>query len=235
MPLRANEKSEPQPPITHPPSSMGTSHESRVADSLPEATEPVRVAPRTTVVSQQNVPAPMASTALVLVDSIAGSTPLGAPNTTPSPNAIHASATHASAQSLKIQLHPAELGMVTATLRFVGEQLSIELKVENHEAYRRLTSDSETIVGSLRDLGYDIDKITILQPSIASAAAARSDSPTAMPALASRSGDQFSSTMSNGGNAGSGERSAGDGGKQEQGEQKGPPLRIEIPESGLYI
>ena len=43
-----------------------------------------------------------------------------------------------SAQSLKIQLHPAELGMVTATLRFAGEQLSIELQVENHEAYQRL-------------------------------------------------------------------------------------------------
>ena len=97
------------------------------------------------------------------------------PRSRPAVDAIHASATHASAQSLKIQLHPAELGMVTATLRFAGEQLSIELQVENHEAYRRLSSDSETIVKSLRDLGYDIERVSVLQPSIASAAAARSD------------------------------------------------------------
>ena len=171
-PLRASERTEPQqaqsttPP--HSPANSSREGQASGGKSLPEATEPVRAAPRVTVVSQQNVPAPMASTALVLVDSIAGSTLLGGPNTAPSSNAIHAAATHASAQSLKIQLHPAELGMVTATLRFAGERLSIELKVENPEAYRRLTSDSETIVGSLRDLGYDIDKVTILQSSIAS-------------------------------------------------------------------
>ena len=117
----------------------------------------------------------MPSTALVLVESIAASGLLEPAATVLAIDAIHASATHASAQSLKIQLHPAELGMVTATLRFAGEQLSIELKVENHEAYRRLSSDSEAIVKSLRDLGYDIERVSVLQPSIAASAAARSE------------------------------------------------------------
>jgi len=238
-PLLAGDRAEPQQPPsatrTHPTASVFEEDRASAAGSLPEAAEQVRASPRATVVSQQNVPAPMVSTALVLVDSIAGSELLGASNTAPPQNAIHASATHASAQSLKIQLHPAELGMVTATLRFAGERLSIELRVEGHEAYRRLTSDSDTIVGSLRDLGYDIEKVTVLQPPGATSSSARADSPAAMPANAGRSGDEFNSAMSNGGSAGSGERSAGNGGKQGQGEQNRPPSRIEKPESGLYI
>ena len=41
-------------------------------------------------------------------------------------------------RELKIQLHPLELGVVTAHLRTVGEKLSVELKVDNHDAYHRL-------------------------------------------------------------------------------------------------
>ena len=86
--LRASERTEPQQPqsTTRPHSTENSSREGQASggDSLPEATEPVRAAPRVTVVSQQNVPAPMASTTLVLVDSIAGSTLLGGSNTAPS-------------------------------------------------------------------------------------------------------------------------------------------------------
>lgn len=239
VPLRASERTEPQQPqfATHPQPTVSASEEGRasVADSTPDAAEPARAAPRVTVVSQQNVPAPMALTALVLVDSIAGSELLGAPNAAPTPNAIHASATRASAQSLKIQLHPAELGMVTATLRFAGEQLSIELRVENHEAYRRLTSDSETIVSSLRDLGYDIEKVTVLQPSVASSPASRPDTAAMMHGPAGRSADQSSSAMANGGNAGSGQNSPGRGGNSDQGSRKGPLDRPETSDGGLYI
>jgi len=239
VPLRANERTEPQQPqsATRPSSTASSSKEGQASggDSLPEATEPVRTAPRVTVVSQQNVPAPMASTALVLVESIAGSTLLGGSNTAPAPNAIHAAATHASAQSLKIQLHPAELGMVTATLRFAGERLSIELKVENPEAYRRLASDSETIVGALRDLGYDIDKVTVIQPSIVSSSSQRFDTAATMHGTAGRPGDQSNSAMSNGGSAGSGENSSGNGRNTGQGSPKGPSARPETSDGGLYI
>ena len=126
------------------------------------------------------------------------------------PDAIHASATHASAQSLKIQLHPAELGMVTATLRFAGEQLSIELQVENHEAYRRLSSDSETIVNSLRDLGYDIERVTVLQPSTCIASEPRAPTPAhRCPLRRVAPADQFGSGTAGGGNGGSGGRQPG--------------------------
>lgn len=238
-PLRAGERTEPQQPQLatppHPTVSVAEEGRSSVADGLPEAAEPVRAAARVTVVAQQNVPAPMASTALVLVESIAGNSLLGTPPAATTPNAIHASATHASAQSLKIQLHPAELGMVTATLRFAGEQLSIELRVENHEAYRRLTGDSDTIVGSLRDLGYDIEKVTVVQSSVANSSTLRSDSAATMHSSASRSDDPSNSSMSNGGNAGSGENEPRSGGNHGQGTQRNPATRVENSDSGLYI
>ncbi|MGT2464330.1 flagellar hook-length control protein FliK [Mesorhizobium atlanticum] len=82
---------------------------------------------------------------------------------------------------LKIELHPSELGSITASLRLSGEQLSIEMKPETHEAYRRLTTDSDAIVKSMRSLGFDVDKVTILQPSIATHAASRVDANSAMP------------------------------------------------------
>jgi hypothetical protein len=205
-------------------------------DALPEvSTEPAKTAPRITVLAQQNIPAPTPSTALVLVESIAASDVLHPAGTRFSLDAIHASATHASAQSLKIQLHPAELGMVTATLRFQGEQLSIELRVENHEAYRRLASDSETIIGSLRDLGYDVERVTILQPQIAALPPARSDASASMPSPQGRSAEQFGSGTANGGSGGSGEHAPGNGGNQGNSAQHRSSTRDENSGSGLFI
>ncbi|ODT29573.1 MAG: hypothetical protein ABS35_08255 [Kaistia sp. SCN 65-12] len=76
---------------------------------------------------------------------------------------------------LKIELHPAELGMVTAHLRLSGGQLSIDLKPENQEAHRRLSADSDALVRSLQGLGFDVDRITVLQPSVAISATPRMD------------------------------------------------------------
>lgn len=65
--------------------------------------------------------------------------------------------------TLRIQLHPAELGMVTARLTASGSQLSIEIQTESNDARQRLTADSEAIVKALRAIGYDVDKVTIQQ------------------------------------------------------------------------
>ena len=125
--------------------------------------------------------------------------------------------------------------MVTATLRFAGEQLSIELQVENHEAHRRLASDSETIVNSLRDLGYEIDRVTVLQPSIASSPAARSDGNAGMPSPQGRAPDQFGSGTSNGGGGEKGDRPFGDGGNAgDRGHHNSSPM-AEPQGSGIYI
>lgn len=67
--------------------------------------------------------------------------------------------------TLRIQLQPVELGMVTARLVASGSQLSIEIQVESNDARQRLANDSEVIIKALRAIGYDIDKVTIQQGS----------------------------------------------------------------------
>ena len=208
----------------------------RTKDALLETlAEPAKAAPRITVVAQQSIPAPAPSTAVALVESIATGDLLEPARKTSALDAIHASATHASARSLKIQLHPAELGMVTATLRFAGEQLSIELQVETHDAYRHLSSDGDAIVKSLRDLGYDVDRVTVLQPTLATTSAGRPDNGASMPSGQGRAPEQSGFGATGDGNGGSGGRQPGEDGNSGRSGWHGPAAPREQQGNGLYI
>jgi chemotaxis protein MotD len=63
--------------------------------------------------------------------------------------------------TLKIQLHPAELGSVNAVLRIAGDQLVVELKVETMEAYRQLSDSQQAVLKALRGQGYSVEQISI--------------------------------------------------------------------------
>lgn len=63
--------------------------------------------------------------------------------------------------ALRIQLHPADLGVVTATLRLSGDHLVIDLKVETAAAYRQLSADNAAIVDKLKGHGYVVESVTI--------------------------------------------------------------------------
>lgn len=76
--------------------------------------------------------------------------------------------------TLRIQLHPAEFGMVTARLTAVGSQLEIEIRVESNDARQRLANDSDAIVKALRAAGLDVEKVTIQQGNTSSANANQS-------------------------------------------------------------
>ncbi|MDX3975927.1 flagellar hook-length control protein FliK [Shinella sp.] len=79
--------------------------------------------------------------------------------------------------TLKIQMHPIELGLVTATLRLHGEELVVSLQVETGEAYRQLTDDKDTIVRALRGQGFAVDQVTVqLSPADKSGGAQQGDS-----------------------------------------------------------
>jgi len=170
-------------------------------------------APRTEIVAEQSFPAPaqnpISQTTSTLIDAIAGDNSLRQAFSTPAAGAQAAGSVAVPTHILKIELHPAELGMVTASLRLSGEQLSIELKPETHEAYRRLAADSEAIVKSLRGLGFDVDKVAILQPSIAVPAAIRTDASTSLPTAPGRDQPSFQSGSSSGDSAGSGGQQPG--------------------------
>lgn len=63
--------------------------------------------------------------------------------------------------TLKIQMHPIELGLVTATLRLHGDELTVSLQVQTAEAYRQLSDDQDAIVKALRDQGFAVDQVSV--------------------------------------------------------------------------
>lgn len=180
------------------------------------ADEPAAHSPtheRVAVVSAQSFPAPavpgLDPTTSRLVAAIASD--IGAQQTqasaTLAPTVPHQAPTVA--HTLKIELHPAELGMVNASMRLVGEQLSIELLPDTQEAYHRLSSDGDTIARALRDLGFDVGKITVLQPTIAAAPAPRTDAGGSATTLPNRDSSSFQSGQSGSNGNGSGEHHSG--------------------------
>ncbi|WP_214471952.1 flagellar hook-length control protein FliK [Mesorhizobium sp. dw_380] len=168
---------------------------------------------RIDVVSERSFPAPpqapMSQAALNVINAVAAD---GGPHqalSTASSTAQLAGPVAVPTHVLKIELHPAELGMVTAHLRLSGEQLSIELKPETHDAYRRLSGDSEAIVKSLRGLGFEVDKVTIMQPSVAVPATTRADATASLAAAPGRDQPSFQPGNSGGGNSGAGGQQPG--------------------------
>ncbi|WP_028032494.1 flagellar hook-length control protein FliK [Chelativorans sp. J32] len=122
------------------------------------------------VVSTQNIPAPTpppaagdSITATVLASLKADSGFRTAAAEAAVAIAQGSARTNQPLHTLNIQLHPAELGTVTARLSISGEQLTVEIHVESAEARHKLQSDRDGMVQTLRSLGYDVDRITIQQ------------------------------------------------------------------------
>ena len=198
--------------------------------------EPSRAPMQVTILSEQSIPAPTQSTSLVLAQTLASSGALKPASGTSDMKAVGAPIGASPVHSLSIQLHPAELGMVTASLRFAGEQLTIEIQVESNEAYRALVADTESLSRSLRGMGYDIDRVTILQPVTAPSAQTRPDAAMANPSYSARAGEHWGSGASGSGGTGSGgQQQEGGGGNARSGEQNGPLGNIDRPGDGVYI
>jgi chemotaxis protein MotD len=75
--------------------------------------------------------------------------------------------------TLKIQMNPIDLGLVTAHMRLSGDQLSVDLKVQSAEAYRQLSNDQGKMMDALRAQGYAVDRITVSMSPAASDAGDR--------------------------------------------------------------
>ncbi|RVA71756.1 flagellar hook-length control protein FliK, partial [Mesorhizobium sp. M7A.F.Ca.CA.001.11.2.1] len=210
----------------------------------PEAGKQSLSAARIDVVSERSFPAlpqgPISQAALNVVNAIAADAgPQKALSASPTTTHL-ASSVAVPTHVLKIELHPAELGMVTANLRLSGEQLSIELKPETHDAYRRLSADSEAIVKSLRGLGFEVDKVTILQPSVAVPAATRTDTTAPLAAATGRDPASFQPGNSGGGNGGAGgqqpgQQSSGNRNDDAQDYGRGPSPSRERAGGDIFI
>lgn len=182
------------------------------------------------VTGEQSFPAPAQHPASQTITSLANSIAMdgGARAAFAPSNGFPqwASTVAPSSHMLKIELHPAELGMVTANLRLSGGQLSIELTPQNHEAHRRLSSDADSLVKSLHAMGFDVDKVTVLQPSIAAPATARADNAAMNGGAAGRDSSSFQPGNSGGDGNQTGGRESGrnrndDG--QNHGQNAAPP------------
>lgn len=64
--------------------------------------------------------------------------------------------------TLKIQMHPIELGLVTATMRLQGDELTVELKVHTGVAYKQLRDDQSQIIESLKAQGFNVDQVSVV-------------------------------------------------------------------------
>jgi flagellar hook-length control protein FliK len=62
---------------------------------------------------------------------------------------------------LNIQLHPAELGLITIRMRLSGDDLGMEIQVSSEETARLLKADTEKLSNLLRGSGYRADTISI--------------------------------------------------------------------------
>lgn len=199
----------------------------------PRRGEAQSVAVKVQVVSQQAAPAPAivpTTNAAAIVAAIDAQQGLR-------PTAGLSFATQAlpAMRSLKLQLHPAELGMVTANLKAAGDRLSVELHVENSEAYHRLSADSDAIVKSLQTLGYDIDRVSILQPQLASTGVARADAATGT-APFGRDDSSFQAGNSGNGEGRAGGQASGRGGRGDaQHGDQAQQVRRDRAGGGLYI
>lgn len=76
-------------------------------------------------------------------------------------NAAEWTSTGKVVNTLKIQMSPIDLGLVTATMRLSGDTLSVDLKVETGAAYRQLKEDHGKMLEALRSQGYAVDNVTI--------------------------------------------------------------------------
>ncbi|MBB4479061.1 flagellar hook-length control protein FliK [Rhizobium etli] len=76
-------------------------------------------------------------------------------------NAAEWTSTGKVVNTLKIQMNPIDLGLVTATMRLSGDALNVDLKVETGAAYRQLKEDHGKILEALRSQGYAVDNVTI--------------------------------------------------------------------------
>lgn len=185
------------------------------------ATGPAPVEAKVTVVSSQVSPAPAAPVAAPSPTGAALVMSLDTDGTLKSYATETASALPAGdakpLTTLKLQLHPAELGNVTVKISGTGEEIAIEVQVESTEARHRLSSDSDAIVKSLRGLGYDVDRFTVQQVAPSANAGQQQG------ATGGGRGDGFTAFDQRGSERGQGQQNHANGNGRDNGEQRAAP------------
>lgn len=80
-----------------------------------------------------------------------------------------AKASESAVRLLNIQLHPADLGLITVKMRLSGDSLEMQIQVSSEETAQLLRNDAEKLSGLLKGSGYRPDMVTIQNGPTASA------------------------------------------------------------------
>lgn len=62
---------------------------------------------------------------------------------------------------LKIQMTPVDLGHVTAAMKLVGDELSVQLTAHTLKGYSELQKDSSSILDALKSHGFTVENVTV--------------------------------------------------------------------------
>lgn len=234
------ETSDPDGRVSEAPGDARTTRRDRgtlIADAVSRAREPRDLGDRRAdlrpAADQKAQPAPLAQGPLATGAPIVEALALNPP---PVPTVHRAAAANAhaaqaapSVQTLKIQLQPVELGVVTANLRMAGEQLSVEIEVESIEAYNRLSGETDAIARALRSHGIAVEEVVIQAPQIHAVAPAR-DGGGGFADTSANAGRHFSAGAESGQPGGSGHPNRGGG--QDNGYEIDKPSPVEQRASG---
>lgn len=104
---------------------------------------------------------PISNNGTNLVDALSKTPLVNAVNTIDQIDALQNTPQTKVLNTIKLQLKPAELGLVTAIMKMQGEVLQVDIKVENVEAFRQLNDDSSAIAKALKGHGFAIEQVNV--------------------------------------------------------------------------
>jgi chemotaxis protein MotD len=93
-------------------------------------------------------------------------------------------ATTSTAQPLKVltvQLHPAELGVVTVRIALRNDTLELQIETDRRDTARLVHADRETLSSLLRSAGYNVETMTVRAVDPSSSPASVGSSPPGSP------------------------------------------------------
>jgi len=87
------------------------------------------------------------------------------------PVALPANSTAQPLKVLTVQLHPAELGVVTIRIALRNDTLELQIETDRHDTARLVHADREALSSQLRSAGYGVETLTVraVDPSSAPA------------------------------------------------------------------
>ena len=134
---------------------------------------PVRSAGPSTAAGQETSPPiqPLSSPVQQIADRIAAEISPASGHGRTDPVALPANSTAQPLKVLTVQLHPAELGVVTIRIALRNDTLELQIETDRRDTARLVHADREALSSQLRSAGYNVETMTVraVDPSSAPA------------------------------------------------------------------